>query len=109
MFSLSGGTPSAVQSVASTSPIADLVLFDRRAVGAGAAVGLAAGDAAAGEHARPGGGEMIAAGLRVDLRRAAELAHPQDRRAVEQAALVELGHQRGPAGVELGGQPLDLA
>src|SRR3954469_14060307 len=43
---------------------------------------------------------MVAALLRGDLRRAPELAHPDDERVVEQAALLEIGHQRAPGGVE---------
>ena len=47
---------------------------------AGAADRLAALDAAAGQHDRPGMGEMVAPGAGVDVRRPAELAHPHDQR-----------------------------
>ena len=48
----------------------------------------------------PGVGIVVAARVAVDLRRAAELAHPDDQRRVEQAARLQVGHQRGPGRVE---------
>src|SRR5689334_20741527 len=57
---------------------------------------------ARGEWSRPGPRVVVAArllALAVGLRRAAELAHPDDQRAVEQAALLQVGdegaHGRG--------------
>ena len=54
---------------------------------------LAALDAAADQDARPGARIVIAAGLgaaRVDLRRPAELAHPDHQRVIEQTALFQV-------------------
>ena len=82
-------------------------LLDRRAVAAGLADRLAALDAAAGQHGAPGVREVVAALLLVDLRRAAELAHPDDQGRVEQAALLQVVHQRAQAGVERAAQVLD--
>ena len=62
---------------------------------------------ATGEYRRPGVREMVAAGGLVDLRGPAELAHPDDQGAVEQAARTKLGHQGGPTGVEDAAQLLD--
>ena len=45
---------------------------------------------------RPGVGEVVAAGVVVDLRRAAELAHPDDQRRVEQAAGAQIFDQAWP-------------
>ena len=45
--------------------------------------------------------------LRVDLRRAAELAHPDDQRRIEQAAGSQVFHQGGPGRVEDVAQALD--
>ena len=44
---------------------------------------------------------MIAASLRIDGRRAAEFAHPEERRGFEQATVGQFLHQRPPAGIEL--------
>ena len=44
----------------------------------------------------------------LDLRRAAELAHPHDQRRVEQAAVLQVGHQRRPGGVERRAEGLHL-
>ena len=65
--------------------------------GVGRAVGVAALEAAAGEHAGHRAGPVVAAGVLVDLRRAAELAGADDDRAVQHAAVVEVldqGRQR---------------
>src|SRR5262249_47801378 len=57
---------------------ADLAIDYRGAVLAGLADGLPALDPAAAQHHAPGVGEVVAALAVVDLRRAAELAHPDD-------------------------------
>src|SRR5205814_8757268 len=74
----------------------------------GLADGLAALDAAAAHHCRPGVRIVMAAALGVDLRRAAELAHPDDQGRVEQAAFLEVAHQRAPGRIENAAQALDL-
>ena len=81
--------------------------FDRGAVGAGAADDLAAANAAAGQDRGPGVGEVIAAPLRIDARRPAELAHPHDQGGIEQAALAQVLHQGAPGRVEDAAQTLD--
>src|SRR5690242_2809689 len=43
---------------------------------------------------------MIAAGVAVDLGRAAEFSHPHDERLLQQAAVLEIAHERAPSGVE---------
>ena len=48
---------------------------------------------------------MIAALLLVDLRRPAELAHPDDQRRVEEAALLQIVHQSGPGRIQDATQP----
>ena len=70
-------------------------------------IDLAATNPSAGQHGRPGVREMVAAGGLVDLRRPAELAHPDDQGAVEQAARTKVGHQGGPTGVEHAAELLD--
>src|SRR5262249_3090789 len=45
----------------------------------------------------------------VDLRRAAELAHPDHQRALEQAAFLKIGDQSGKCGINLGAELLDFA
>src|SRR5207248_1512903 len=64
----------------------DLALGDRLAVGVRLAVDRAAADAAAGERARPGAGEVVPADVLVDLRRPTELTQDDHQRRVEQAA-----------------------
>ena len=49
-------------------------------------------------------GIMVAAGVGVDARRAAELAGPDDERAVEAIAVAQVLHQVGKAGVGLAAQ-----
>src|SRR5690349_17279515 len=44
---------------------------------------------------------MIAAGVRIDPRRAAELTGPQNERVIEHAALFEVGNQSGKWLIEL--------
>src|SRR5262249_44547546 len=63
---------------------------DRDTVGTRLAYCLSALDAAAGQHGRPGAGEMIAAHLAIDVRRSTKLSHPDNERAVEQATLAEI-------------------
>src|SRR6516225_3196986 len=59
---------------------ADGVVADLAAVLIGAAVNLAAADAAAGQHDGPGADVVVAASAVVDVRRAAHLAHPHHQR-----------------------------
>src|SRR5262249_10193178 len=73
----------------------------------GGADDLAAADAAAPQDGAPGAGVVVAAAAGVDLRRAAELAHPDDERIAEPAALLEVGHQRRDAVIDLGEQAAD--
>src|SRR5262245_25571837 len=75
-------------------------LLDFAAVGAGLADDLAALDTAARQRRTPGVREVIAPLVAVDLRRAAELAHPHDQGRVEQAAFLQIVDQRRPARVE---------
>src|SRR5205823_1805271 len=72
---------------------ADGALAHRGAGAVGLADRLTALDAAADHHRAPRPGPVVAAALAVDLRGAAELAHPDDQRAVEQAALLQVAHQ----------------
>ena len=58
-----------------------------------------------GEDARP----VVAAVRAVDLRRAAELGADQHERALEQAAVGEVGDEAGEGLVELGGLVLEAA
>ena len=81
-------------------------LLHHAAVLAGLADHLAALDAAAGQDGAPAVGEVVAALLRVDLRRAAELAHPDDQRRVQQSAVFQVAHQGRPRGVEHPAQAL---
>src|SRR5205823_11911575 len=88
----------------------DRTLDDARSFLVGLADDLAGLDAAAEQHRAPGPGIVIAAGLgpvRVDLRSAAELAHPEDERAVEQTALLQVADQRRHRPIDLPRQPLD--
>ncbi len=55
----------------------------------------------------PGVGKVVAPRVVVDLGRAAELAHPDDRGRCEQAARVQFGQQRSPGRVEHGAQVFD--
>src|SRR5205085_7485983 len=64
------------------------------------AVGLAALEGAAAEDHRPAAGPVVAAGVLVDARRPAELAHPQDDRVFPHAAVVEVFDQGAHAVVE---------
>ena len=56
---------------------------------------MAATNPTAGEEHAVAAGPVVASGVHVDLRRAAEFAHPHDERGVEQAALFEVVEQRG--------------
>ena len=85
-FCFIGSTPRAWQIVERKSGTVHRPLRHDAAVLAGLADDLAALDSAAGQDGAPAVGEVIAALLRVDLRRAAELAHPDDERRIEQAA-----------------------
>src|SRR5205823_824002 len=70
-----------------------LALDDLGAFLVGLADDLTALDAAAGHHQVPGARIVVAARLGaagVDVRRAPELAHPDDQRRVEQAALLQI-------------------
>ena len=77
-----------------------LLVGDFRPVGAGFAVELAALDSAAGKNRRPCGGEVVAAVVAVDFRRAAEFAHPDDENVVAHSAVFQVGEQRRPAGIK---------
>src|SRR5262249_6797871 len=68
---------------------------------------LAAAYAAAGEDDAEHLGPVVAAGLIVDRRRAAELAHAHDQRVSEPAAVVQVLYQRGECRVELVAQRFD--
>ncbi len=63
----------------------DGVVLDLGAVGIGGADDLAALDAAAGQRDVEDLGEVVAAGVGVDLGGAAELAHPDDQCLIEHA------------------------
>ena len=65
----------------------DLAVDDGPAVGVGLAVDGTAANSASGEGGAPGGGEVVTAQARVDLRRAAELGKRDHQRAFEQPAL----------------------
>src|SRR5262249_35598172 len=83
---------------------AHLALGDRVAVGVGLAVDRAALDAAAGERARPGAGEVIAADVPVDAGRAAELTERDDQCRLQQSALFQVEDLRAHDVVQLGDQ-----
>jgi hypothetical protein len=51
---------------------------------------------------------VVAAGVGVDRRSAAELAHPDDERVVQPAAVLQVGQQRGERRVERLAERLDL-
>src|SRR5262249_42966503 len=76
------------------------VFLDVGAVLRGRAVDLPALDGAATDHHRPAAGPVVAAGVLIDARRAAKLAHPQHHRVLPQAALVQLLDQRTHALVQ---------
>ena len=103
--------PSSSQTVARKSWAVDLaVLDDAGAFLVGLADDLAALDAAAQHGQAPGPRVVVAARLGaagVDVRRAAELAHPDHQRAVEQAAVLQVVDQRGDRRVDLPGERLD--
>src|SRR5262249_4396423 len=86
----------------------DGVLDDLGAIGAGLAVDLPALDASAGQHGGPGVGEVVPAALGVDRVGPAELAHPDDGGAAQEAAVLQVLHQGGPRRVEHPAQGLDL-
>src|SRR5947209_2912615 len=71
----------------------DGVVFHFGAVGRRLADDLAALDAAAGQSDVEEPGKVVAAGVAVDLRRAAELAHPDDQRLVQHPARLEVSDQ----------------
>ena len=85
-FDFIGSMPSARQTVASRSGT-DTGVFDGLPP-ALVADHLTSLDATTTQHRGPGAGEMVAAFVPIDGRRAAELAHPHDERAVEQTALL---------------------
>src|SRR5581483_12486349 len=70
----------------------------------GAADDLSAADAAADQHRAPGASVMVAAAAAGDLRRPAELAHPDDERVLQQAAVAQVFHQGGHGGIYLARQ-----
>src|SRR5439155_13432779 len=87
---------------------ADGTIAHLGAVAVGRADGLAALDAAADQYTAPGLRPVVATAsilADVDLRRAAELAHPDDQRRVEQAALLQISHQRRHPLIDLRHQP----
>src|SRR5207247_1424341 len=65
----------------------------------GGAVDAAAADAAAGDDGTEAVGPVVAAAVDVESRRAAELAHHDHERFIEQAALGEVFDERGERGV----------
>src|SRR5881227_1765687 len=67
-------------------PLRHRVVLHVLAVDVGCAVDLSALDAAAGQHDGPAVDVVVAAGPVVDLRRPADLAHPDDQRVLQQAA-----------------------
>src|SRR5439155_6080351 len=66
---------------------ADLVGFDRLTVAVRGAVSDAAFDSAAADHHRPASRKVVAAGIRIDVRRSTELTQPQDHRVLPQPAV----------------------
>ena len=50
---------------------------------------------------------MVPARLRIDLRRASELAHPDNGRRLEHSAILQVGHQRSPRRIEHSQQTFD--
>ena len=64
---------------------------------------LASLDAAAGQCDVEHLGEVVAAGIGVDLGRSAEFAHPDDQRLIEHAALLQVGDQGCEPWIDLGG------
>src|SRR5262249_40654897 len=74
---------------------ADGTFGDGGGVAVGAADDLAAGDAAADQHGAPGPGVMVATAAAGDLRAPAELAHPDDQRVLQQAAVAQVLHEGG--------------
>ena len=70
---------------------------------------LAGLDAAAGQRQRPAVRPVIAAQVGIDDRRAAEFAHRDHQRGLQQAALVQVFHQRGERAVERRRQPIAVA
>ena len=98
MISLVGSTLSEWQIEASRSGTVTGWSLTSHAVGVGRADDLAALDAAAGQGDVEDLGEVVAAGVGVDLGRAAELAHPDDQRAVEHAVALQVGIRVANAG-----------
>ena len=100
-FCLVGSMPRARQTVARKSVAGDRALGDGHAVGAGLADDLAALDAAAGQHRAPGVGEVVAA-VACRLICGVRPNSPIQTISVdvEQAALLQVGHQRRPGRVE---------
>ena len=77
-------------------------------VGAGGADDLASLDAAAGQGDVEDFGEVVAAGVGVDLGCSAELAHPHDQGLIEHAALLQVGDQGCEPRIDLAGVLADL-
>ena len=90
MFSLRGLMSSAWQKVQNRSATPTGRFVDVVAAVAGGADDLAAADAAAGQGHAERPRIVVAAGVGVDARRAAELAHPDHQRPVEQAAFLQV-------------------
>src|SRR5207247_134633 len=83
---------------------------DGGGLGVGAADDLAAADAGARHHAAPRTRIVIAARLGaagVDPWRAAELAHPDDQRVVEQPAVLQILDQAAHGRIDLAGELAD--
>src|SRR5581483_4227189 len=76
---------------------------------AGPANDAATADAAAGKHHAERTREVIAAGVAVDARCAAEFPHPDDQRAVETAALTQIAHQGSKSWIDAFAQRLGAA
>ena len=76
----------------------NLAVQDRVALAIGGADDLTVTEAAAGENQRHHVGPVVAAGVAVDDGGAAEFAHHQDQRLVEQSALFEVLNQGGEGG-----------
>src|SRR5262249_6350469 len=80
---------------------ADGTVADLDAVGVGGAEDLARANAAAGEDHRARLRIVIAAGVSVDLRRAAEISHPDDQGRLEEPAPAEVVDERAHRLVEV--------
>ena len=100
MFSLVGSILRAWQKLASRSLTATGWSLTSVPSATGGADDLAPLDAAAGQGDVEDAGEVVAAGVGVDLGGPAELAHPDDQGPVEHPRGLQVGDQRGEPGVD---------